>query len=185
MLPTAASLLLLHQASPVTRPDGRQGMPKSPIQREFCAVGASCQRFKRLRCKGGRPQRRRELQCFGRCCGSLCLCGVSPTAPLRFCVWFQLTNTYPWVRSHVDVAPCCASQIPFLGMFTSEEGCQQACEQLSNCTQYQWSGRVEGSAIYTPWNNHCYGRCDDVWDLHSTPHGGVPGVSARRVPAAL
>ena len=94
--------------------------------------------------------------------------------------------------------------IPFLGVFSEEEGCKKACEALSNCTQYEWAGRVDNSPVsrklqlsslplsahsslpcgtqtYSPWNNHCYGRCDRVWKLHATPHGGVSPVSARRV----
>ena len=82
--------------------------------------------------------------------------------------------------------------IPLLGLFDTEAGCRSACEALTNCSQYEWSG-ITGKS---PWNKHCFGRCDAVWRLSFIPgmspagtEGGHDGdfcpVSARRVPAAV
>lgn len=43
----------------------------------------------------------------------------------------------------------------------------QACEQLSNCTQYDWNRRVP------KWEKGCYSRCDSVWDLWPNASGGA------------
>lgn len=82
--------------------------------------------------------------------------------------------------------------IPLLGVFDSESGCRAACESLPNCTQYLWNG-VTGTS---PWNRHCYARCDQRWRLSFIPglspagtEGGTSGnncpVSARRVEVEL
>jgi len=91
----------------------------------------------------------------------------------------------PWVRvvnaSNVYNEAGKGGNVTYLGSFHDEAGCKAVCEALSNCTQYEWSGFVAGSQKYSPWNYMCFGRCDSVWNLVPTPHGGVPGVSARRV----
>jgi hypothetical protein len=86
----------------------------------------------------------------------------------------HMSNTYgaiprPFNRSYPG--------IPFLGLFSTAQGCQAACEALSNCTQYTWSLDVP------EFEHHCVGRCDDVWKLHSVPSQWTI-VAARRVPAA-
>jgi hypothetical protein len=93
--------------------------------------------------------------------------------------WVRAVNTSNTYGQIVEGKP--TPGLPFLGLFGTEGGCKSACEAFSNCTQYSWAGIVNGSAIYSPWNRHCYGRCDTVWELHATAHGGVAGVSARRV----
>ena len=66
--------------------------------------------------------------------------------------------------------------LPFLGLFSTADGCQAACEKRSNCTQYSWTLNVP------EFERHCFGRCDDIWDLHAVPEQ-YEVVAARRVAA--
>ena len=109
-----------------------------------------------------------------------------PPPPLKACPNKAYGSFIPWVRrknvSNVYdqiVRPFNASSpgLPFLGLFGTEDGCLRACEELSNCTQYSWSLDVP------QFEQHCYGRCDDVWLLHPVPPQYTV-VAARRVAAA-
>jgi hypothetical protein len=106
-----------------------------------------------------------------------------PPPPLKTCPNRAYGRFVPWVR--VQNASNVYRQIPrpfntsspglpFLGLFDTVDGCQSACEGLSNCTQYSWSLNVP------EFERHCYGRCDTVWVLHPVPPQYTV-VAARRV----
>jgi len=67
--------------------------------------------------------------------------------------------------------------LPFLGLFDTAQECQAACEARSNCTQISWALNVP------EFEKHCFGRCDNVWQLHAVP-SQYTVVAARRVAAA-
>ena len=112
-------------------------------------------------------------------CSSTCPRGACPAGPYK-------QKTIPWVtvanqsNAYGVVAGKSIAGLPFLGKFDTAMGCQRACEKLSNCTQFCWGGAQAG------FERTCYGRCDDIWELHAvTATGGVPIVSGRRVAAKL
>jgi hypothetical protein len=66
--------------------------------------------------------------------------------------------------------------LPFLGLHNTAAGCEAACGELSNCTQYSWSLDVPS------YERSCFGRCDDIWKLHAVPSQWTV-LAARRVVA--
>eukprot|EP00935_MAST-01C_sp_MAST-1C-sp1_P000080 g80.t1 len=87
-------------------------------------------------------------------------CGPKPPTPPKACPAKAHGGFVPWVReAHVSNVygqiprPFNRSSpgLPFLGLFGTADGCQSACEALSNCTQYSWSLDVP------EFERHCYG----------------------------
>ena len=116
-------------------------------------------------CKGGRP----HPAPLPKACPE--------KAPGGFVPWVKVqhqSNVYGQVKRPFNAS---SPGLPFLGLFATAEGCQAACEQLSNCTQYSWSLDVP------EFEQHCYGRCDAIWVLHPVPTQ-YEVVAARRVVAA-
>lgn len=63
---------------------------------------------------------------------------------------------------------CCVSNLRLSGILSlSAPLLCQACEQLSNCTQYSWNKRLP------LWEKGCFARCDNVWDLWPNASGGA------------
>lgn len=94
----------------------------------------------------------------------------------------------PWVRS-VNMSTVYGTGVdggpgtPLLGLYSTEAGCQQACESNGNCTQYTWQAGEVCQEIDGQWRcdatfaRHCYARCDTVW----SPRVVNGSVSAVRV----
>lgn len=119
-----------------------------------------------------------------------CIC-TAPPAPPAPCpsVPYNRSEFVPWIRAEnmSNIFGIIENKknvgVPFLGIFNTELECRQACEALPNCTQYSYQGKGQGNrAICSPWDLHCYGRCDTKWDLKPVP---CVGVAARRVNASI
>ena len=114
------------------------------------------------RCEGGPPPPPRISSCPTKARGDL----------IR---WVKVSNKSN-VFGQIPGPPFNRSSagLPFLGLFNTADECQAACEKLSNCTQYSWNLDVPSFAKL------CFGRCDDVWDLHAVPPQYTV-IAARRV----
>lgn len=124
------------------------------------------------------------------CTGPPCTSPSPPPTPHAApcpAIPYNRSEFVPWVRAEnmsnsfgIIKNPNQSSVgVPFLGVFQTELECRQACEALSNCTQYSWSAKGGGNrAICSPWDLHCYGRCDTKWDLQPVP---CVNVAARRI----
>jgi hypothetical protein len=78
--------------------------------------------------------------------------------------------TIPWVlvpdeTFNADVPLGGSADVPLLGIFPTEAGCREHCTAQPNCTQYTWNNLSKSGSV-AAWSNRCYGRHDDVWELH-------------------
>ena len=87
----------------------------------------------------------------------------------------------PWIIStnisnvYGDCGPQGGPVTPLLGIFSTAEECQAACEANPNCTQYGWASAAQTASAQ--WTHRCFGRCDTSWQ----PHNVSGTVWGRRV----